>query len=164
MRKQDILQTFLFVVFFAVGASALSASVLIGDLLGYYRSRQLLKMSEQKVEQLKALNADYDALLQRLREDPNLVDRIAPVTFGTEPSDRNAIYPRVTAEQLMAAKKALEEAGGNSEEVRIPDWLIRCREQRRRISLFLAGACLILISFVCFTPQKYIIRSARDID
>jgi len=146
---------FLFVVFFSIGAAALSGSILCADLLQYYHNKGLLKAEEELSTRLKSLNADYDALLQQLRDDPNLIERIALVTLGKEADDANTIYPKATAEQLAAARKALtEETSSKPAETTLPLWLTRCREPRRRTMLFFAGAGLILISFICFGPAK----------
>jgi len=150
----------LFLVFFGIGTASLSASILCDDLLQYYRNRHLLKAAEQYLERLESLNTDYDLLLRQLEKDPNLVKRIAPAALGIEPEDANAIYPRATAEQLAAARKALEEDQGNRQDEPcptlggVPKWLSRCSEPRRRITLFLAGTGLILISLICFGPAK----------
>ncbi|MHC4482126.1 MAG: hypothetical protein ACYSW4_01115 [Planctomycetota bacterium] len=155
MRRQNILRTLLFVVFFGVGAAALSGSILCDDLLQYYTNRQLLKSAEESLNRLKSLNADYDALLQQLRNDPNLVERIGHAILGTEPDDANTIYPEVTPEQLDAARRALmEDSDKQIPEPMIPAWLSRCRKPSRRIALFVAGAFLILISFICFGSGK----------
>ena len=164
LRRQNIIRVFLFVVFFSIGAAALSGSILFADLLRYYNNRELLKAEKELSNRLKSLNADYDALLQQLRDDPNLVKRIALVTLGKEATDANTIYPKATAEQLAAARKALTEetspasasggTNGNLTETTLPEWLTRCRNRRRRTMLFFAGAGLILISFICFGPAQ----------
>jgi len=153
---QNIIRTILFAFFFSSGAASIGGSILCDDLVQYYRNRQLLKAAQQYLDRLKSLNTDYDGLLRRLETDPNLVKRIAPAALGTEPQDANTIYPRATARQLAAARKALAEApsplAGNQTELTMPTWLGRLREPRRRIVLFFAGAGLILISFICFAP------------
>ena len=159
LRRQNIIRVFLFVVFFSIGAAALSGSILFADLLRYYHNKGLLKAEKELSNKLKSLNADYDALLQQLRDDPNLIKRIALVTLGKEAEDANTIYPKATAEQLAAARKALTEGtSGEPTEETLPRWLTRCREPRRRTMLFFAGAGLILISFICFGPAKEISR------
>jgi hypothetical protein len=148
---------FLFVVFFSIGASALSGSILCDDLLRYYHNKGLLKDEKDLSNKLKSLNADYDALLQQLKDDPNLIKRIALVTLGKEAGDANTIYPKATAEQLAAARKVLtEESNQEPAKEILPLWLNRCREPHRRTALFFAGAGLILISFICFGPAKEI--------
>jgi hypothetical protein len=153
MRKQNILRTFLFIVFFSIGASALSVSILCDDLVRYYRNNQLLKAAEESLRRLEVLNADYGALLEQLQKEPNAVERIAPATLGTELEAEGTIYPKATAEQLASAKKALsEEASRKVAEPVMPDWLVRCSKPPQRVILFLAGAFLILISFIWFGP------------
>jgi len=155
MRRQNIIRAFLFVVFFSIGAAALSGSILFVDLLQYYNNTELLKEKKELSSRLNSLNADYDALLHQLKNDPNLIKRIAAVTLGKEAHDANTIYPKATAEQLAAAKKALtDERSGAAGDTTLPRWLTRCKEPRRRTMLFFAGAGLILISFICFGPVQ----------
>ena len=168
MRRQNIIRAFWFVVFFSIGATAMYISIICGELVGRYHKRQLLKAKQEGTNQLKSLNADYDALLEQLREDPNLVKRVAPAILGTKPADADTIYPKATAEQLAAVRRALMEDLSETPNVKkgvwepglkvvepmIPGWLSRCSEPRRRIILFLAGAFLSLISFVWFGGVK----------
>jgi cell division protein FtsB len=154
MQKQNILRTLLFVVFFGIGTAALTAATLYDDLLRYYRNKQLLKAEEETLKKLESLNADYDALLKQLKEDPALLERIAPATLGTEPNEPNTVYPKVATKQLDAARKVLAKDSEQPSGVKIPEWLIRCNEPSKRITLFLAGAFLILISFMCFGTTK----------
>jgi cell division protein FtsL len=155
MLKQNIIRTLLFVIFLSVGAAALGASILVDDLLQYYHNRQLLEAAQKNLQRLEALNNDYDALLQRLKTDAGVVKNIAPAVVGSEPADANAIYPRATAEQLAAARQVLsEDLDRQDTQPTIPEWLKRCNHPVRRTVLFLAGACLILISFVSFSPIK----------
>jgi cell division protein FtsB len=155
LRRQNIIRALLFVVFFSIGATALSGSILCADLLQYYRNREQLEAEKDLSNQLKSLNADYDALLEQLKKDPNLIKRIAPATLGMDRNEADTIYPKATAEQLAAARKALtEEMGRNTTEATLPEWLIRCGEPAQRTMLFFAGAGLILISFICFGPAK----------
>jgi len=155
MRRQNILRMLLFVVFFSIGAAALSISILCDDLLLYYHNKQSLKAARVSLSRLESLNADYDALLERLKDDPNLRDRLSRAVLGTRREDKDTIYPKVTPEQLDAVRRALTEGPGQqvSRSV-IPDWLERCSEPRRRTMLFLSGAVLIIISFMWFGSPK----------
>ncbi len=145
----------MFVVFFSIGAASLGISILCDDLVQYYRNKRLLKVTQQSLIRLESLNEDYDALLEQLEKNPNLVKRLAPATLGTEPEDTNAVYPRATPEQLAAARQALtQDPNDLSATPTLPHWLTRCSEPRRRITLFIAGSFLILISFTCFTPAR----------
>lgn len=141
-------------MFFSIGAASLSSSILCDDLIQYYQNKHHLRTAEESLGRLESLNTDYDILLKRLEEDPNLViDRLAPATFGTGSDDPNTVYPRATGQQLAAAHKALmEESGREPAEVEMPQWLKRISEPRNRILLFISGVVLVLISFVCFRP------------
>ncbi|MFH1715899.1 MAG: hypothetical protein ABIF19_00990 [Planctomycetota bacterium] len=155
MQKRNVSRVLFFVLFFSVGATALSSSILCDDLVQYYRNKELMQDAQKSLDRLESLNADYDALLERLEEDPNLIRRLAPATLGPRHQDANAIYPRATAEQLAAARKALiEESSRQSGASAMPEWLSRCSEPRRRTALLVCGVALILTSFVCFRPAR----------
>ena len=155
MRGHNIIRAVLFTIFFGIGVTTLSGSILFDVLLQYYHNKQLMRIQEKQKDQLKSLIADYTVLLSQVEKDPNFVHRIAPAMLGTEPNDANTIYPKARAEQLAAARKALaEEPNEYQAEMDTPKWLTRCSEPSRRIMLFFAGAGLILISFICFGPTK----------
>ena len=141
----------MFVAFFGVGAAALGCSILAKELLGYYKSEQLLAAANESLDRLKSLNEDYDVLLKQLEEDPNLYKRIGPATLGTKLADANVVYPRAKAENLDAARKALTEDGQQQRgDLTVPKWLTRCNRPYHRMVLFGCGAVLVIISFVCF--------------
>ena len=155
MRKHNVLGMLFFAVFFSVGAAAVSGAVLYDDLLEYYTNRQLLRSAEESLRRLESLNADYDALLRQLWQDPNLVERIAPVAVGAERTQQDTVNPIVTPADLDAARRALtEDSGQGASEPVIPRWLSRCSQPRQRITLFLSGAFLILLSFMWFGPKE----------
>ncbi len=154
MYKQGILHLLFFAVFFSVGAVALGGAVLCDDLIQYWHNKYRVHEAQVSIKRLESLNAEYDGLLDQLEKDPDLLKRIVPVTLGTEPNEPNTAYPKARASELAVARKALlkeaaEEPAGPS----VPAWLQRCSEPRKRIALFLAGAALVLISLVCFTPS-----------
>jgi hypothetical protein len=107
MRRHAFLHFFFFVTFFSIGAGALGLAVLCNDFVQYCRNRQSLRNSELSLQQLESLNRDYDALLQQLESDPDLLKRLAPVTLGTPLADPNTAYPKAQAEELAASRKAL---------------------------------------------------------
>ena len=154
MQGRAVIQAILFFLFFSIGAASLSSSILCDDLIQYYRNKHNLREGQKSLKRLESLKTDYDVLLKRLEEDPNLVvERLAPATLGTESDDPNTVYPRATSQQLAAARKALmEESSRKPAEVAMPQWLRRCSEPRNRILLFVSGVVLVLISFVCFRP------------
>jgi hypothetical protein len=151
LQKIVTIRTIFFVLFFAFGAASLGLSVLCEDLLQYYQNRRLAMAARQSLEKLKALNDDYNMLLAQLAEDPNLVKRLAP-PYLPEHTDPNTVYPRVTARQLAAARRALTDPNQESAEPPIPAWLSRSSDPTKRLALFISGIALILISFICFRP------------
>lgn len=154
MKRPVVIQMLLFVLFFGIGAGSLGLSVLCEDLVKYYQNRELSEAARKSLEKLKSLNDDYNMLLAQLAEDPNLLKRLAPITLDRKTSDPNTVYPKATARQLAAARRALTDPNAESVEPVIPKWLSRCSEPRKRLALFISGIALILISFVCFRPAK----------
>lgn len=138
-------------VFFSIGASAVSLAILCDDLNEYYRNRQILRSQQQMLRQSEQLDKDYDAVLRHLEEDPNLVRRLGPATLGIEPNDANTVYPGVSPEQLDAARQVASADNRNEQEPNLPARLVRISEPRRRTILFISGAFLILISFIWFS-------------
>jgi len=153
MQRQGVLHLVFFFVFFSVGAAALGGAVLCDDFIQHCRNKSLLRQAEASVIRLESLNTEYDALLEGLEKNPELLERIVPVTLGTEPNDPNTVYPKARAAELAVARKALmAEAEQEPAGPAIPVWLQRCSDPPKRIALFIAGASLVLISLVCFTP------------
>ncbi len=138
-------------VFFSVGAAAVSLAILCDDLNEYYRNRQVLKSQQKSLVKMEQLDKDYDAVLRHLEEDPNLVSRLGPATLGIEPNDANTVYPGVSPEQLDAARQVASADNRNEQEPNLPARLVRISEPRRRTILFISGAFLILISFIWFS-------------
>jgi hypothetical protein len=154
MLIQKIVHFLLFVIFFSVGAGALGLAALCDDLIVYWRNERLVKEAHLSLDRLRSLNEEYDALLAELHNDPNLLRRLAPATLGTLPEDPNAVYPKARAQELAVARRALmDRPEQESGEPVLPKWLQRCSEPRHRLALFLAGADLVLISLVFFTPK-----------
>ena len=161
MRTRNAIRAVLFVLFFSIGATSLCSSILCDDLVQYYQNKELRGQAQESISRLKSLIADYDVLLAKVEEDPNLFKRLAPATLGPDSNlhDPNTVYPRAKAEQLAAAHRALmgepnESAAGRAAGPTMPKWLSRASEPRRRTMLFVCGVVLILTSFVCFRPVK----------
>lgn len=156
MSERNIINAILFIIFFSVGAASLGISVLCEDLSEYYQNRQLLKSAKESLERLKLITNDYDILLSRLENDPNFVERLAKATVGSESGEPNTVYPVESMELLAEVRQVLnseaDKPAEQEQEPGIPDWLARCREIKRRITLFVSGVVLILISLICFRP------------
>ncbi len=162
-----VLQILVFTIFFGIGAVALGGSVLCEDLIRYCRDRNTIRESQRSIDRLTSLNREYDALLEQLENDPELLRRIAAPALGKEPNDPNTAYPRTRARELQIARQAVkEQLEKDAPLLEVPPWLVRCAEPRRRMALFVAGASLIIISLVCFTGVKprggVLIESAPD--
>ena len=152
---QGLMRFLVFCTCLAIGLSALSLVILYDDLVAYYSYKASLKAAEANIDKLKILNDDYDALLEQLKNDPNLLKRIYRVTFGDESEDEQAVYPRPRPEELYAARAALAERIAQQEtETNLPDWMERIKHPRVRIALFLSGTALIIISFIFFGPVR----------
>lgn len=150
-----------FILFFAIGAAVLSATVLCDDFLEYFHNKNLLKQAEWRLAKLETLNVDYDGLLGRFEGDPCQLARLAPATLGIEPNEPNTVFPRASADKLAAARQALSvELNEPAPDEAIPEWLGLCCRRPRRQILFSCGVALVLISFVFFGPPK---RSRRAI-
>lgn len=160
MQGQNFIRVILFILFCGIGLAVLAGSVLLDELIGYYADKAQVQDQIKHTEKLKSLNADYDVLLDQLKNDPNFAQRIAAVTLGTSHGDANTVYPKATPEQLAAARKALAKKTDIAQEPAVPDWLVRCREPGRRILLFSAGGFLILLSFICFGPLKEVSQTS----
>ncbi len=152
MQRQGLFHLLFFMTFFSIGAVALGGAVLCDDFIQYCRNKSLLQEGQTSLKRLESLNAEYDALLQELEKDPDLLQRIVPVTLGTEPNDPDTVYPKARAGELAIARKALMAEAEKEPAATIPTWLQRCSDPPKRIALFIAGASLVLISLVCFTP------------
>ena len=163
MQGRNVIHTILFPLFFSLGAALLSIAILCDDLVKHYQNAELLRAAEKSLDRLRSLDADYGAVLKRLQldpNDPNPVKHLAVVTLGPEHQEPNTVYPRATAPWLEAIEEALADdsarpASGQSLSP-LPWWLSRCSEPRRKMTLFVCGAVLILTSLVCFGPYALV--------
>jgi len=156
MQRQDVIRTFLFIIFFSVGGAALAGSILCNELFRYYQNLCLKSLQQAKNRQLESLIVDYDVLLKQFENDPNFVSRLAPALLGTEPNEPDTVYPEVSSQLSAAVKEALrKDSVDTSTEFVVPQWLSRCSDPVRRTTVFIAGVFLILVSFICFGPTKH---------
>ena len=162
--KQSTIRRVLFGAFFVAGATVACLAALAGDLMVYYTSKQQLVSAQRRVELLEQLNADYEALLDQVRQDPNLVKRTAPAVLGTRPQEPNTAHPAARPEELLAAQQTLFVAEQPREEpLAVPDWVVRCNRPGYRWALFLSGAGLVAVAFVCFGPERPVRQGLRGL-
>ena len=135
---------------------AVSLSMLSGEWLDLYTIKSKLYQVEQRNLQIEALNRDHQALIDKIHSNPDILKRLDKVVLGIEANDSNSVpVPAVTSQQLQKAKALLAET--DSEKQTAPPtsrWLQRCGGSRARLILFIAGAGLITVSFVCFGKVK----------
>ncbi|AQT66865.1 hypothetical protein STSP2_00003 [Anaerohalosphaera lusitana] len=147
----------LFTVFFITGASAVSISILVGEIDGYYESRQQLAEIEAQNAELTALLKDYDMRIYQARTNPDTIEKLQRVTLGIEPKAEDTIFPQASPSQLKSVEQVLETAETPTDEAPVrPQWVVRCSEPRFRYALFFAGFGLILVNFIFFgRPGPY---------
>jgi len=162
------LEKFYRAVFFsicsAIGILSVTLAILGPEWKNLYKVRAATIQSEQNNAKIEQLLNDHQALINLIRTDPNILERLAPVAPGENPQDANLPIIPLTADALAQAKAVLDQS--NSEENpknldgQIPAWLMRATMKPSRIVLFASGAGLILIAFVCFsTPAR---KSAKS--
>jgi len=161
MGKQDFLRLLLFVCFFTAGAAALGLSVLCDEMLEYMDYEQVLKDTQASRDKLESLVEDYQALLEQFECDPNIYQRITPIELGSERGDSNTVYPRASQELIAKTNEILHASDSNQE-----SWLFsvlnRCNDPILRQILFISGALLVLVSFVCFSPMRQSSEQAEE--
>ncbi len=151
----NFIRTIWFIVFFSIGSAALAIAVLIPDFVRYYRYRQVQHETEKSVRELESLNTKYDMLLKNIEDDPNLLNRVAPVIMGSDFNEPNAVYPETTAEGLNIARQALQNLQPiDPNEVIVPNWLNRCSQPNMRLAMFLCGGALVMLSFICYGSSR----------
>lgn len=155
-RMAAVLRFVLFCVFFSVGASAIVLAILTDELQQLYDGRAVLQSQQADNDKIAALIDDYDGQIKFINQDPNVLKRLERSTFGIEPVAEDTAFPRASDEWLEVARKALLEEMGTQQNSSVPPaWLERCTQPRFRQSLFIAGAGLVLITFIFFgTPAK----------
>lgn len=147
------MRALLFSLFFAVGLAAVVAAMLADEIEGRYLLSGELEQVRRTNEELRLAADDYDAVISRLENDPNLVRRLARVTLGMGDGevDEQTAYPKGGALHRRIAEQIVErrlDSGPHLPDA--PGWVRRINEPWRRGALFAAGAGLIIVSFVCF--------------
>ncbi len=156
-----IVRYVLFCLFFTVGAAAITLSILIDpEISTCLTNRRMLHEIRRQNEKIADLTAQYEAQINLVRTEPNVLRRLERVTFGTSthlPEDASAadLPPgsqalRQTAQSILADMQKSPAAA----ETDLPSWFLRCRKPRIRTALFAAGSGLILITFLFFGSPR----------
>lgn len=142
----------LFCSFFALGAGAIAFSLLTPEILNYCRNKELVKQINITNEKIKSLTDQYESQIQLIKNEPNILTRLRTVTLGQSPESSDTAYPKLSNQQLTAAAKAiLSEPSAPLSQPKGPEWIQRCAKKNAAITLFFAGAGLIIVAFVFFT-------------
>ncbi|HPD46824.1 MAG TPA: hypothetical protein P5279_08760 [Anaerohalosphaeraceae bacterium] len=148
----------LFCVFFTIGAGAIALSILVDpEISNYYQNRIHLARIEEGNARIRRLTEQYDAQIRQLRQDPQLLAKLQTITFGSEPVANGAVLPKASEESLNAAREALlKELKRQEQQPLTPAWVLRCKEPKNRKIIFVAGAALVLTTFIFFgtTPRR----------
>ena len=154
-----------FCIFFAIGAGAITLSMLVDpELTRYYRNISNLKQIERGNKRIAKLLTEYNAQIAHIEKDPNVLVNLRTIALGDAPTIDGAVLPRASEEQLAQAREALlQDLHSESDAPPIPIWVQRCTEPRNRKILFVSGAGLTLVTFIFFgTPRHYKPRRRRD--
>jgi hypothetical protein len=146
----------LFGIFFLAGASAIVLSILADpELRNYFQSRAALVQIQQQNEKIISLTSQYKTLIGRIEAEPNILDRLIPLTFGHKPQAADTAFPQVQNQALqIETEKLLEQIENTLPAEPIPAWFARLLEPTIRRGLFLSGAGLVLITCIFFGTSK----------
>jgi hypothetical protein len=156
-----IIRFILFAVFFLVGSGAIVLSILCDpELKEYYQSRACLNEIQQQNEKIKILTQQYEAQIALIQSEPNILERLSPLTFGQKPQAPDTVFPQADNETLRhQTEKLLSQIQEIPTENPLPNWLNRILDTKTRRGLFGAGAGLILITFIFFLSGSEANRS-----
>jgi len=150
MQIQNLIKTWLFIIFFSAAAITLAIAMLTDELMTYAKNKQLLNKQLAVSQKLQSINNDYDALLKQISQNPNLLDRVTKTVPQND--DPNMLYPAATDQQLLKTETLLQKLNQKKPEA-IPIWLQRCSNKKNRAILFVCGALLATIAFGCFRKK-----------
>jgi len=157
MQKMALTVRFvLFGVFFLAGTGAIVLSILADpELKNYYQSRAALDQIQRQNEKTISLASQYETLIGRIESEPNILDRLIPLTFGHKPYAADTAFPRVQNHTLQAeTDELLKQIENTSPAEPIPAWFGRILEPKIRRGLFLSGAGLVLVTCIFFGTNK----------
>lgn len=144
-----------FCLFFTVGAGAITLSILIDpEMTTYFQNRQMLAEIERENAKIKDLTEQYQAQIDLIHSNPDVLRRLEWVTFG-KTEDPAAALSADNQVLREAAQSILTDLQEKPEEPQLPRWFQRCKDPNIRTALFAAGAGLVLITFLFFgSPNK----------
>ena len=154
MNKLALIIRFIFfAVFFLVGSGAIVLSLLCEpELKEYYESRAYLNEIQEQNERVQKITQQYEAQITLIEAEPNILERLSPLTFGHKPQAPDTAFPQADNETLRnQTNKLLSQIQEKAAENPLPNWMDHILDRKTRRGLFGAGAGLILITFIFFT-------------
>lgn len=151
-----IIRFLFFCLFFIVGVSAILLSILAEpELVNYYTSQDLLLQIEQQNKRIISLTAQYQAQIDLIEAEPDVLKRLAPITFRTPGAQSESPDSQAKNQLLKAeAQKLQQQMTSPPKTDPVPRWLTRIIEPKIRRGLFASGAGLILITFIFFGTTR----------
>ncbi len=145
----------LFCLFFSVGTGAIVLSILVGEIDEYYANKDALVLSEEGNEKLRKFNTEYDLQLEQAEKDPDIIERLKHVTLGEQFESDDTVYPTATREAIAQAEAVIASGIATPpHDDPLRKVVDRCMELRIRLSLFVAGAGLVLLTFLFFGKKR----------
>lgn len=148
-----------FCLFFTIGLGAMTLSILVEpELMNYYLSRRALDEIYTQNEQIKELTDQYTAKINLIAQEPNVLERIRVLAFNEPLWRENTVFPRGDDQQLRQKTQMLFEQLEQKQNTppAIPIWLERCIQPNIRRALFVAGAVLVLLTFIFFGAPRFV--------
>ena len=146
-----------FMVFFVAGAFAIVLAMLARpELYDYYRNRAALEELAARNERIVELTSQYAGRIEVIESNPEILARLSASTFGRKPAAPDTVFPAAASAQLRAeTEKMLAAEMAPAPADPLPAWMNRVIKTSTRTALFLAGAALIMITFIFFgSPEK----------
>jgi hypothetical protein len=156
MSGKAIVNGLLFVIFFTAGIAAVSVAALVPEIGTLYVYNVTLKKIETSNKNLQKLDEQYAYQIDQIKKNPAVLARLRVLNLGEEPRDPQTAYPPASDDKLIQEARIIlsEKAIPKREEAVIPNWLIRARQTRGRIALFLTGTALIIVSMTFFSTRE----------
>ena len=149
-KAASILRYLFFCIFFVLGASAITLSILSDEITQNYKNIENLNLIEENSEKLERLIKAYDLQIEQVMNDPEILERLSRRIVEGVGAD-----PVATRQELRIATEILNPPSDPNEAVPLlRTYAERATRQHVKQGLFFSGAGLILIAFTFFGAPK----------
>ncbi len=155
-KAASILRYLFFCIFFVLGASAITLSILSDEITQNYKNIENLNLIEENSEKLERLIKAYDLQIEQVMNDPEILKRLSRrIVEGVGGGVGVGADPVATRQELRIATEILNPPSDPNEAVPLlRSYAERATKQHVKQGLFLSGAGLILIAFIFFGEPK----------